>query len=128
MRRGGKWIKKNSENGVRIHAKRKRRKATRTKEQMIQERKDKTEKAIELFNTGMTMKEIAIMLGVSRPTVGRMLMEGRTVAAVINKYVDKGKVKALYDARSRNVYWDDLDHIAKTCECTVEQVKQILMI
>ena len=47
--------RKNSENGVRIHAKRKRRKATRTKEQMIQERKDKTEKAIELFNTGMTV-------------------------------------------------------------------------
>ena len=45
--------RKNSENGVRIHAKRKRRKATRTKEQMIQERQDKTEKAIELFNTGM---------------------------------------------------------------------------
>ena len=32
------------------------------KEQMIQERHDKTEKAVELFNTGMTMKDIAIML------------------------------------------------------------------
>ena len=121
--------RKNNENGVRIHAKNKRRKQSkRTKEQMIQERLDKTKKAVDLFNTGMSMKEIAIMLGVSRPTVGRMLMEGRTNAAVFNKYVDKGKVKALYDARSRNVYWDDLDHIAKTCECTVEQVKQILMI
>ena len=119
---------KNKENGVRTPAKRKRRKATRTKEQMIQERKDKTEKAIELFNTGTTMKDISIMLGVSRPTVGRMLMEGRTNAAVFNEHVDKGKVKALYDARIRNVYWDDLDHIAKTCECTVEQVKEILMI
>ena len=120
--------KKNSENGVRIHVKRKRRKATRTKEQMIQERLDKTKKAVDLFNTGMSMKDIAIMIGVSRPTVGRMLMEGKIEAAVFNKNVDKGKVKALYDARSRNVYWDDLDHIAKTCECTVEQVKQILMI
>ena len=120
--------RKNNENGVRIHAKRKRRKAARTKEQMIQERKDKTEKAIELFNTGMTMKDISIMLGVSRPTVGRMLMEGRTNAAVFNEHVDKGKVKALYDARRRNAYWDDLDHIAKTCQCTVEQVKEIIMI
>ena len=120
---------KNSENGVRIHTKNKRRKQSkRTKEQMIQERLDKTKKAVDLFNTGMSMKDIAIMIGVSRPTVGRMLMEGKIEAAVFNKNVDKGKVKALYDARSRNVYWDDLDHIAKTCECTVEQVKQILMI
>ena len=74
------------------------------------------------------MKDIAIMIGVSRPTVGRMLMEGKIEAAVFNKNVDKGKVKALYDARGRNAYWSDLDHIAKTCECTVEQVKQILMI
>lgn len=121
--------KKNSENGVRIHAKSRRRKSSkRTKEQMIQERLDNAKKAVELFNTGMTMKDIAIMLGVSRPTVGRMLLEGKVDMAVINKNVDEGKVKALYDARSRNVYWDDLDHIAKTCECTVEQVKQILMI
>lgn len=121
--------KKNSENGVRIPKKSKKRKPSkRTKEQMIQERIDKAEKAVELFNTGMTMKDIAIMLGVSRPTVGRMLAEGRTKAAVINKHVDKGKVKALYDARNRNIYWNDLDHIAKTCECTVEQVKQVLMI
>ncbi len=55
--------RKNSENGVRIHAKsRKRKSSKRTKEQMIQERHDKTEKAVELFNTGMTMKDIAIML------------------------------------------------------------------
>lgn len=121
--------KKNSENGVRIHTKSRRRKSSkRTKEQMIQERLDNAKKAVELFNTGMTMKDIAIMLGVSRPTVGRMLLEGKVDMAVINKNVDEGKVKALYDARSRNVYWDDLDHIAKTCECTVEQVKQILMI
>lgn len=121
--------KKNSENGVRIHAKSKRRKSSkRTKEQMIQERLDNAKKAVELFNTGMTMKDISIMLGVSRPTVGRMILEGKVDSAVINKNVDEGKVKALYDARSRNVYWDDLDHIAKTCECTVEQVKQILMI
>lgn len=121
--------KKNSENGVRIHKKSSRRKSSkRTKEQMIQERLDNAKKAVELFNTGMTMKDIAIMLGVSRPTVGRMLLEGKVDMAVINKNVDEGKVKALYDARSRNVYWDDLDHIAKTCECTVEQVKQILMI
>lgn len=121
--------KKNSENGVRIHTKSSRRKSSkRTKEQMIQERLDNAKKAVELFNTGMTMKDIAIMLGVSRPTVGRMLLEGKVDMAVINKNVDEGKVKALYDARSRNVYWDDLDHIAKTCECTVEQVKQILMI
>ena len=121
--------KKNSENGVRIHTKSRRRKSSkRTKEQMIQERLDNSKKAVELFNTGMTMKDIAIMLGVSRPTVGRMLLEGKVDMAVINKNVDEGKVKALYDARSRNVYWDDLDHIAKTCECTVEQVKQILMI
>lgn len=120
--------RKNSENGVRTPAKRKRRKATRTKEQMIQERLDKTKKAVDLFNTGMSMKDIAIMIGVSRPTVGRMLMEGKIEAAVFNKNVDKGKVKALYDARGRNAYWDDLDHIVKTCECTVEQVKQILMI
>lgn len=121
--------KKNSKNGVRIHTKSRRRKSSkRTKEQMIQERLDNAKKAVELFNTGMTMKDIAIMLGVSRPTVGRMLLEGKVDMAVINKNVDEGKVKALYDARSRNVYWDDLDHIAKTCECTVEQVKQILMI
>ncbi len=120
--------KKNSENGVRTPARRKRRKATRTKEQMIQERLDNAKKAVELFNTGMAMKDIAIMLGVSRPTVGRMLAEGKTEAAVFNKHVDKGKVKALYDARDRNTYWSDLDHIAKTCACTVEQVKQILMI
>ena len=121
--------KKNSENGVRIHKKSSRRKSSkRTKEQMIQERLDNAKKAVELFNTGMTMKDIAIMLGVSRPTVGRMLLEGKVDMAVINKNVDEGKVKALYDARTRNVYWDDLDHIAKTCECTVEQVKQILMI
>lgn len=121
--------KKNSENGVRIHTKSRRRKSSkRTKEQMIQERLDNAKKAVELFNTGMTMKDIAIMLSVSRPTVGRMLLEGKVDMAVINKNVDEGKVKALYDARSRNVYWDDLDHIAKTCECTVEQVKQILMI
>lgn len=121
--------KKNSENGVRIHAKGKKRKPPkRTKEQMIQERLDNTKKAVELFNTGMTMKDISIMLGVSRPTVGRMLAEGKTKAAVFNKHVDKGKVKALYEARGRNIYWNDLDHIAKTCECTVEQVKQILMI
>lgn len=121
--------KKNSENGVRIHTKSRRRKSSkRTKEQMIQERLDNAKKAVELFNTGMTMKDIAIMLGVSRPTVGRMLLEGKVDMAVINKNVDEGKVKALYDARSKNVYWDDLDHIAKTCECTVEQVKQILMI
>lgn len=121
--------KKNSENGVRIHTKSRRRKSSkRTKEQMIQERLDNAKKAVELFNTGMTMKDIAIMLGVSRPTVGRMLLEGKVDMAVINKNVDEGKVKALYDARSRNVYWDDLDHIAKTCECTVEQVKQIFMI
>ena len=121
--------KKNSENGVRIHTKSRRRKSSkRTKEQMIQERLDNAKKAVELFNTGMTMKDIAIMLGVSRPTVGRMLLEGKVDMAVINKNVDEGKVKALYDARSRNVYWDDLDHIAKNCECTVEQVKQILMI
>lgn len=121
--------KKNRENGVRIHTKSRRRKSSkRTKEQMIQERLDNAKKAVELFNTGMTMKDISIMLGVSRPTVGRMLMEGKIEATVINKNVDEGKVKALYDARIRNVYWDDLDHIAKTCECTVEQVKQILMI
>ena len=66
--------KKNNENGVR-NAKSKSRK--RTKEQMIQERLDNAKKAVELFNTGMTMKDIAIMLGVSRPTVGRMLEEGR---------------------------------------------------
>ena len=121
--------RKNSENGVRIHAKSKRRKQSkRTKEQMIQERLDKTKKAVDLFNTGMSMKDIAIMIGVSRPTVGRMLMEGKIEAAVFNKNVDQGKVKALYDARDRNTYWNDLDHIAKTCECTVEQVKQILMI
>ena len=121
--------RKNNENGVRIHAKNKRRKQSkRTKEQMIQERLDKTKKAVDLFNTGMSMKDIAIMIGVSRPTVGRMLMEGKIEAAVFNKNVDKGKVKALYDARNRNAYWDNLDHIAKTCECTVEQVKQILMI
>lgn len=121
--------RKNSENGVRIHTKSRRRKSSkRTKEQMIQERLDNAKKAVELFNTGMAMKDIAIMLGVSRPTVGRMLLEGKVDMAVINKNVDEGKVKALYDARSRNVYWDDLDHIAKTCECTVEQVKQILMI
>lgn len=121
--------RKYSENGVRIHTKNKRRKQSKkTKEQMIQERLDKTKKAVELFNTGMTMKDIAIMIGVSRPTVGRMLMEGKIESAVFNKNVDKGKVKALYDARGRNAYWDDLDHIAKTCECTVEQVKQILMI
>lgn len=121
--------KKNSENGVRIHTKSRRRKSSkRTKEQMIQERLDNAKKAVELFNTGMTMKDIAIMLGVSRPTVGRMLMEGKIEATVFNKNVDKGKVKALYDARGRNAYWNDLDHIAKTCECTVEQVKQILMI
>lgn len=121
--------KKNTENGVRIHTKSRRRKSSkRTKEQMIQERLDNAKKTVELFNTGMTMKDIAIMLGVSRPTVGRMLLEGKVDMAVINKNVDEGKVKALYDARSRNVYWDDLDHIAKTCECTVEQVKQILMI
>lgn len=121
--------KKNSENGVRLHAKSRRRKSSkRTKEQMIQERLDNAKKAVELFNTGMTMKDIAIMLGVSRPTVGRMILEGKVDSAVINNNVDEGKVKALYDARSRNVYWDDLDHIAKTCECTVEQVKQILMI
>lgn len=120
---------KNSENGVRIHTKSRRRKSSkRTKEQMIQERLNNAKKAVELFNTGMTMKDIAIMLGVSRPTVGRMLLEGKVDMAVINKNVDEGKVKALYDARTRNVYWDDLDHIAKTCECTVEQVKQILMI
>lgn len=120
---------KNSENGVRIHTKSRRRKSSkRTKEQMIQERLDNAKKAVELFNTGMTMKDISIMLGVSRPTVGRMLLEGKVDMAVINKNVDEGKVKALYDARTRNVYWDDLDHIAKTCECTVEQVKQILMI
>ena len=121
--------RKNNENGVRIHAKNKRRKQSkRTKEQMIQERLDKTKKAVDLFNTGMSMKDIAIMLGVSRPTIGRMLMEGKIEAAVFNKNVDQGKVKALYDARGRNAYWNDLDHIAKTCECTVEQVKQILMI
>lgn len=121
--------KKNTENGVRIHTKSRRRKSSkRTKEQMIQERLDNAKKAVELFNTGMTMKDIAIMLGVSRPTVGRMILEGKVDSAVINKNVDEGKVKALYDARCRNVYWDDLDHIAKTCECTVEQVKQILMI
>lgn len=121
--------KKNSENGVRIHTKSRRRKSSkRTKEQMIQERLDNAKKAVELFNTGMTMKDIAIMLGVSRPTVGRMLLEGKVDMAVINKNVDEGKVKALYDARARNAYWDDLDHIAKTCQCTVEQVKEILMI
>lgn len=121
--------KKNSENGVRIHAKGKKRKPPkRTKEQMIQERKDNAEKAVELHNIGMTRKEISIMLGVSTPTVGRMLAEGRTKAIVRNEHVDKGKVKALYDARDRNAYWDDLDNIAKTCQCTVEQVKQILMI
>lgn len=121
--------RKNNENGVRISVKSKKRKPSkRTKEQMIQERLDKAEKAVELFNTGMTMKDIAVMLGVSRPTLGRMLAEGKVKAKVFNKHVDKGKVKALYEARSRNVYWDDLNHIAKTCECTVEQVKQILMI
>ncbi len=119
-------IKKNeNKNGVR-NAKSKSRK--RTKEQMVKERQEKVEKAIELFNTGMTIKDIAIMLGVSKPTVGRMLEEGRTERAVINKHVDKGKVKALYDARSRNAYWDDLYHIAQTCKCTIEQVKEILMI
>lgn len=117
--------KKNNENGVKT-AKSKRRK--RTKEQMVKERLDKAKKAVDLFNTGMTKKDIAIMLGVSTPTVGRMLEEGRTERAVINKHVDKGKVKALYDARSRNAYWDDLDHIAQTCKCTIEQVKEILMI
>lgn len=116
---------KNNENGVR-NTKSKRRK--RTKEQMVKERQEKVEKAVELFNTGMTKKDIAIMLGVSKPTVGRMLEEGRTERSVINKHVDKCKVKALYDARSRNAYWDDLDHIAQTCKCTIEQVKQILMI
>lgn len=121
--------RKNNENGVRIHTKNKRRKQSkRTKEQMIQERLDKTKKAVDLFNTGMSMKDIAIMIGVSRPTVGRMLAEGRTKAIVRNEHVDKGKVKALYDARDRNAYWDDLDNIAKTCQCTVEQVKEILMI
>lgn len=121
--------KKNSENGVRIHKKSRRRKSSkRTKEQMIQERKDNAEKAVELHNIGMTRKEISIMLGVSTPTVGRMLAEGRTKAIVHNEHVDKGKVKALYDARDRNAYWDDLDNIAKTCQCTVEQVKEILMI
>lgn len=121
--------RKNNENGVRISVKSKKRKPSkRTKEQMIQERHDKAEKAVELFNTGMTMKDIAIMLGVSRPTLGRMLAEGKVKAKVFNKHVDQGKVKALYDARDRNAWWGDLDHIAKTCECTVEQVKQILMI
>lgn len=114
--------KKNNENGV------KNANSKRTKEQMVKERLDKAKKAVDLFNTGMTKKDIAIMLGVSTPTVGRMLEEGRTERAVINKHVDKGKVKALYDARSRNAYWDDLDHIAQTCKCTIEQVKEILMI
>lgn len=117
--------KKNNENGVR-NAKSKSRK--RTKEQMVKERQEKAEKVVEFHNTGMTTKDIAIMLGVSRPTVRRMLAEGKAERAVINKHVDKGKVKALYDARSRNAYWDDLDHIAQTCKCTIEQVKQILMI
>lgn len=121
--------RKNNKNGVRISVKSKKRKPSkRTKEQMIQERHDKAEKAVELYNTGMTMKDIAIMLGVSRPTLGRMLAEGKVKAKVFNKHVDQGKVKALYDARDRNTWWGDLDHIAKTCECTVEQVKQILMI
>lgn len=118
-------MKKNNENGVR-NAKSKSRK--RTKEQMVKERLDKAKKAVDLFNTGMTKKNIAIMLGVSKPTVGKMLAEGRTERAVINRRVDKGKVKALYDARTRNAYWDDLDHIAQTCKCTIEQVKDILMI
>lgn len=95
---------------------------------MVKERQEKVEKAVEFLNTGMTVKDIAIMLGVSRPTAGRMIAEGRAERAVINKHGDKGKVKALYDARTRNAYWDDLDHIAQTCKCTIEQVKEILMI
>lgn len=90
--------------------------------------KERQKKAVELFNTGMATEEIAIMFGVSESVVKNMLAYGRAEMAVINKNVDKNKVKALYDARSRNDYWKDLDHIAQECMCTIEQVKEILMI
>ena len=90
--------------------------------------KERQEKVIELFNKGMAAKDIAIMFGVSRTTVENMLAYGRAERTVINKNVDKDKVKALYDARIRNDYWSDLDHIAQECMCTIEQVKEVLMI
>ena len=88
--------------------------------------KERQEKVIELFNKGMAAKDIAIMFGVSRTTVENMLAYGRAERTVINKNVDKDKVKALYDARIRNDYWSDLDHIAQECMCTIEQVKEVL--
>lgn len=90
--------------------------------------KERQEKAVELFNKGMAAKDIAIVFGVSRTLVENMIATGRAERTVINNHLDKGKVKALYDARSRNPYWNDLDHIAQECMCTIEQVKEILMI
>lgn len=60
LRRGGKWIEKTVK--MACEYMQKVESVNHLKEQMIQERHDKTEKAVELFNTGMTMKDIAIML------------------------------------------------------------------